>query len=213
MEQHVFIIGSKGIPAKYGGFESFVEKLTFYRKSEDIHYHVSCIVEPEKWKEENKSFEHNGAECFQIKALKIGSAKAITYDLHALKYCLNYIRAKKIEHPIIYILACRIGPFIGHYKKEIEKLGGKLFVNPDGHEWKREKWSPAVRRYWKLSEQFMVKHADLLICDSKNIEAYIQKEYKKYHPNTTFIAYGSETKRSILEDSDAKVCVWYQEKK
>ena len=50
-------------------------------------------------------------------------------------------------------------------------------VNPDGHEWLRAKWSLPVRKYWKFSEQLMVKHADLLICDSKNIEAYIQKDY------------------------------------
>ena len=48
-------------------------------------------------------------------------------------------------------------------------------VNPDGHEWLRAKWSLPVRKYWKISEQLMVKHADLLICDSKNIESYIQK--------------------------------------
>ena len=50
-------------------------------------------------------------------------------------------------------------------------------VNPDGHEWLRAKWSLPVRKYWKISEQLMVKHADLLICDSKNIESYIQKDY------------------------------------
>ena len=48
-------------------------------------------------------------------------------------------------------------------------------VNPDGHEWLRAKWSLPVRKYWKISEQLMLKHADLLICDSKNIESYIQK--------------------------------------
>ena len=44
--QHVFIIGSKGIPAQYGGFETFVEKLTQYRKSERILYHESALYRP-----------------------------------------------------------------------------------------------------------------------------------------------------------------------
>ena len=43
----------------------------------------------------------------------------------------------------------------------------------------------------------MVKYADLLICDSKNIEKYIQKEYKEYKPNTIFIAYGAETRKKF----------------
>ena len=43
--QHVFIIGSKGIPARYGGYETFVEKLTENRASPDIAYHVACAVD------------------------------------------------------------------------------------------------------------------------------------------------------------------------
>ena len=54
-----------------------------------------------------------------------------------------------------------------------------MYVNPDGHEWKRAKWSLPVRKYWKISEKYMVKHADLLICDSKNIEKYIQEDLQK----------------------------------
>ena len=78
-------------------------------------------------------------------------------------------------------------------------------VNPDGHEWLRAKWSLPVRKYWKFSEQLMVKNADLLICDSKNIEAYIQKAYTKYQPQTTYIAYGTDTSKSILNKEDEKV--------
>ncbi|MFR2192190.1 MAG: DUF1972 domain-containing protein [Streptococcus sp.] len=59
----------------------------------------------------------------------------------------------------------------------------------DGHEWLRAKWSLPVRKYWKISEQLMVKHADLLICDSKNIESYIQR-LCKYRPQTTSLPMG-----------------------
>jgi len=88
-----------------------------------------------------------------------------------------------------------------------------MYVNPDGHEWMRAKWSAPVRRYWKLSEQMMVKHADLLICDSKNIEKYIQNNYKQYHPKTRFIAYGADRKKSELSDHDSKLIDLYTEKK
>lgn len=56
----------------------------------------------------------------------------------------------------------------------------------------------------------MVKNADLLICDSKNIEKYIKEDYKKYNPNTTFIAYGAECKKSIIKDNDNKLLDWYK---
>ncbi|WP_142357686.1 DUF1972 domain-containing protein, partial [Streptococcus pneumoniae] len=102
-------------------------------------------------------------------------------------------KKNKDEAPIFYILACRIGPFISGLKKKIRAIGGRLLVNPDGHEWLRAKWSLPVRKYWKFSEQLMVKHADLLVCDSKNIEKYIQEDYKQYQPKTTYIAYGTDT--------------------
>lgn len=41
---HVFIVGSKGIPAQYGGFETFVENLTAGKQSKDLMYHVSCFL-------------------------------------------------------------------------------------------------------------------------------------------------------------------------
>ena len=45
MSKSVYIIGAKGIPAKYGGFETFVEKLTENQKNKDIHYFVACTRE------------------------------------------------------------------------------------------------------------------------------------------------------------------------
>lgn len=186
-KQQVFIIGSKGIPASYGGFETFVEKLTEYQTNFRIRYHVSRIGN------DTMRYEYNGAKCFNVNVPDIGAAKAIYYDIAALRYCINYCKVRpSIQKPIFYVLACRIGPFIGTLKKQIAELGGTLYVNPDGHEWKRAKWSASVRKYWKISEKLMVKHADLLICDSKNIEKYIRETFPKYNPRTTFIAYGSD---------------------
>lgn len=54
---HVFIVGSKGIPAQYGGFETFVENLTAGKQSKELKYHVSCMNNDEK------HFEHNDADC------------------------------------------------------------------------------------------------------------------------------------------------------
>lgn len=96
-------------------------------------------------------------------------------------------------------------------RKKIHALGGKVYLNPDGHEWMRAKWSTPVRKYWKESERMMVKYADLSICDSKNIEKYIQKEYAGYKPKTTFIAYGSETTPSTMKDNDPKYISWLDE--
>ena len=213
MRKAVYIIGSKGIPAKYGGFETFVEKLTEYQKDSNIQYYVACMRENSaKSGITEDRFEHNGAICFNVDVPNIGPARAIAYDIAAVNKAIEMAKENKDEAPIFYILACRIGPFISGLKKKIRDIGGRLLVNPDGHEWLRAKWSLPVRKYWKFSEQLMVKHADLLVCDSKNIEQYIQGDYKQYQPETTYIAYGTDTAPSNLKAEDTKVRNWYQEK-
>ncbi len=205
--QNVFIVGSKGIPGAYGGYETFVDKLTEYHQNEKtLKYHVACKST------KNSEFKYRNARCFNIKVPNIGSAQAIYYDIMALNNCCKYIKDNNIKNSIVYILACRIGPFMSHFVKKIHKLGGVVYINPDGHEWKRAKWSKPVREYWRISEKLMVKNADLIICDSKNIEKYIKNTYKEYSPKTTFIAYGAETRKSSLSDNDEKLLNWYKEK-
>lgn len=202
----VFIIGAKNCGA-YGGYETFLDKLTEYHQdNKNIKYHIA-------WKgSTSKEFEYHNAHCFQIKVPNIGPAQAIYYDVAAMKYCVRYIKENNIANPIVYILACRIGPFAKKFHNQIKKLGGKMYVNPDGHEWMRAKWSKPIRKYWKKSEQLMVKNADLLVCDSKNIEKYIHDTYSKYNPKTTFIAYGADLEPSTMADNDEKLLNWYKEK-
>lgn len=205
--QDVFIVGSKGIPGNYGGYETFVDKLTEYHQDSDqIHYYVACKSN------ENSEFTYHNATCMNIQVPEIGAAQAIYYDCKALDRVISTIQEKKIQHPIVYVLACRIGPFAAHYARKIHKLGGVFYINPDGHEFLRAKWSAPVRKYWKESEKMMVKAADLVVCDSKNIERYIQKEYASFHPKTTYIAYGTETRPSRLKNDDGKFQNWLKEK-
>lgn len=225
--QHVFIVGSKSLGA-YGGYETFVYKLTeYHQNNKNIKYHVACKANGDGCMDESKlagakrindrEFELHNAHCFKIPVPNIGPAVAIYYDVAALNYCCEYIEKNRIKNPIVYILACRIGPFMEHYYRKIHKLGGRAFLNPDGHEWLRAKWSKAIKKYWKISEQMMVKHSDLVICDSINIEKYIHKCYDRKgirggNPKTTFIAYGAETRKSTLADDAPELVDWYKQK-
>lgn len=225
--QHVFIVGSKSLGA-YGGYETFVYKLTEYnRNSKDLKFHVACKANGDGCMDETQlegvtrlsdtEFEFNNTHCFKIKVPNIGSAAAIYYDIAALNMCCQYIEKEHIKNAIVYVLACRIGTFLANFQKRIHKLGGKVYLNPDGHEWMRAKWSLPVRKYWKISEKMMVKHSDFVICDSINIEKYIHECYdgrgiKKGNPKTTYIAYGAETRKSMLADDSEKLLNWYKEK-
>lgn len=202
----MFIVGSKGIPGAYGGYETFVDRLTGLHEGDPrVRYHVACKAR------EDGEFEYHGARCFKVAVPDVGPAQAILYDVAALSRVCDYIEKNGIEHPIVYVLACRVGPFCAHFERRIHRLGGRLWVNPDGHEWARAKWSAPVRRYWRLSESLMARHCDLLVCDSKNIERYIHEEYDRpgRAPATTFVAYGADTQASPLADDDPGLATWY----
>ena len=113
--QHVFIIGAKSLGA-YGGYETFVYKLTEHQKNNNkIKYHVACKANGDGCMDETKldkvtkisdtEFEFHNAHCFKIQVPQIGAAQAIYYDLAALLVCCNYIIKNNIPHPIVYILA------------------------------------------------------------------------------------------------------------
>lgn len=200
----IFIIGSRGLPAQYGGFETFVEKLVSHKVSPRIRYHVACLSDERT----GKHFDYKGTDCFTVNPPKLGPARVIAYDMMAINYSLKFIKKEEIQEPIFYILGNTIGAFIAYFAKKIQSIGGVLLVNPDGLEWKRAKWSKPVQSYLKYSEKEMTKYADLIISDNRGIETYIHDTYP--WSNTTFIAYGTDLSKTTLTAEDASVRDWYQ---
>lgn len=97
--QHIYLVGVKSLGA-YGGYETFVYKLTEYHQNkENIEYHVACKANGDGCMDESKfdgvtkindhEFEFHNAQCFKIDVPQIGSAQAIYYDVVALKAFAN----------------------------------------------------------------------------------------------------------------------------
>lgn len=114
--QHVYIVGAKSLGA-YGGYETFVYKLTEYHQNkENIKYHVACKANGDGCMDESKfdgvtkinehEFELHNAHCFKIDVPQIGPAQAIYYDVAALKACC--------EHPLGYGNLRRVQPALRH---------------------------------------------------------------------------------------------------
>lgn len=108
--QHVYLVGAKSLGA-YGGYETFVYKLTEYHQNkENIKYHVACKANGDGCMDETKfdgvtkindhEFEFHNAHCFKIDVPQIGPAQAIYYDVAALKACCEHIKENHIPHPI-----------------------------------------------------------------------------------------------------------------
>lgn len=197
--KHVFIIGSRGLPAKYGGFETFVQQLVSHQKSKNIQYHVACLSDTSH--QEHSTYL--GADCFTINPPKLGPARVIAYDMMAISYALRLVKDRQMQSPIFYILGNTIGGFIAPFAKKIKDVGGFLFVNPDGLEWKRAKWPKPVQAYLKHAEKAMANQSNLIIADNEGIEDYIQSAYPE--AKTKFIAYGTDLSQTSLTSQSEKV--------
>ncbi len=196
---HVFIVSSKGIPAKYGGFETFVENLTARKQNKRIKYHVSCMVGKN---DEEKRYKYNGADCFQVRVPMDSATGRILHVSRVLRYVEKWSKKNRLSYPddkiVILILGCRIGPLLIPHSIVLHCLGVRILCNPDGLEWKRSKWSTTERLFLKLCERCLIRCSDFIICDSKHIEKYIREKYKII--NTTFIPYGADVKSSTCDD-------------
>ena len=131
--QHVYLVGAKSLGA-YGGYETFVYKLTEYHQNKrNIKYHVACKANGDGCMDENKyegvtrindhEFELHNAHCFKINVPQIGPAQAIYYDVAALRTCCKHIKKNNISHTIKYLMDCSIGQLERHYYKKIHKIG------------------------------------------------------------------------------------------
>jgi rhamnosyltransferase len=204
MQKSVFLIGSKGIPARYGGFETFVEKLTKYWKRNDVKFHIAIPKISSK-----SDYEYNNSRCFIINISKLGSYRSILFDLISLRESLNYINRNKLAGSIIYMLTYRIGPFLTFFKYNIKKNKVKIYLNPDGLECNRKKWGRLGRLYWKISKICALKFADLIICDSIEIQKNILVDFNKAYVKTVYISYGAELKNSEIPYENPEITEWF----
>ena len=114
-----------------------------------------------------------------------------TFTIKSINYFLKYIEDNKLENVTMLILGCKVGPLLPFWHRKLNKLNVKTIINPDGLEWKRDKWPWWIKICFKISERYSIKYTDECVCDSKAIENYIKEKYQKYNPITHFIAYGA----------------------
>lgn len=170
----VAIIGTVGVPANYGGFETLVEQLVRHNQSEDIQYAIYCS----KRSYDDERWVYHGAKTEYI-GLNANGIQSIPYDI------LSLIKASR-NSDVILILGVSGCSFLPIYRLFSKK---KLVINIDGLEHRRDKWNKWTRKFLKYSEKQAVKYGDVIVTDNKGIADYVQEEYGK---SSELIAYGGD---------------------
>lgn len=181
----VGIIGTNGLPGKYGGWDQLVIHLT-----KDLGDRFSFIVYT-SYKDTIPGLkEYNGAK-IKVVRLKANGFQSIPFDIismmHAALHC-----------DVLFICGTSGCVFL----PLIKPFGKNIVLNPDGQEWRRDKWSKPVQWFLKISEKFGVKFATNIVSDNVKIQEYIKDEYKK---NSNLIEYGGDQVLKIkLEEPTAQ---------
>jgi glycosyltransferase involved in cell wall biosynthesis len=172
--KRVNIIGSVGVPACYGGWETLVDNLLDEVAS---NYHITVFCSGRAYATRQQKYK--GANLRYIN-LKANGVQSIIYD--ALSMFLS-LRSSDVML-ILGVSGCIFLPFFKIF------YPGKIIVAIDGLEWRREKWGAFASKFLKISEFLSVKFADVIISDNQAISEYVFDTYGKL--NCSLIAYGAD---------------------
>lgn len=182
------IIGTRGIPNQYGGFEQFAEFVApeLVRRGHEVVVYNSSL---HPYKE--KSW--NGVRIVHRRdpENKLGSFGQFIYDLN----CIWHSRSQKFD------VILQLGYTSSSVWSFLFPRKAAVVTNMDGLEWMRSKYSKPVQSFLKKAEKWAALKSDALIADSKAIQAYLQKKYNK---SSAFIAYGANPVEQVSADVPAK---------
>lgn len=177
MKLKVAIIGTNGLPGRYGGWDQLLNHLTINLKNK-----FSFIVYTSSYNAVKGLREYNDAR-LKIVPLKANGMQSVLYDIVSLIHAA-------FKYDVLLVLGTSGCIFL----PVIRLFGKKIILNPDGAEWKRGKWNRPIKWFLKLSESFGIKYSDVVIADNKIIMQYIKDTY---NVNAELIEYGGDNARNV----------------
>lgn len=170
------ILGTRGIPNAYGGFEQFAQYLAMglHRKGNEVYVYNSS-------EHPYRDKEWNGIQIIHCSdwEKRIGTAGQFVYDYN----CFRDAAGRKFD------ILLHLGYTSSSVWHRLWPRDAVNIINMDGLEWKRSKYSRLTRRFLRLAERWAVKHGDILVADSIGIRDYIQAKYGR---SSFYIPYGAE---------------------
>lgn len=191
MKLRIAILGTRGIPNYYGGFEHISEYVSagLVKRGHEVTVYNSHNhpYSGDTW---------NGVKikhCFDPEYL-IGTAGQFVYDMNCL------LDARKQKFDVVLIMGYTSSSVWGWMYPQ----KSTIITNMDGMEWKRSKYSKPVKNFLKYAERLAVQYSQYYISDSKVIQSYLAD---KYHISSSYIPYGAEVftdqEREQLSPEDA----------
>lgn len=173
MTKKIAIIGTVGLPANYGGFETLTEYLTKHLATQ---YQMRVYCSDKAYSTKLKTY--NNAELKYL-AFNANGIQSVLYDIVSIFNALFYADVLLI----LGVSGCTVLPFVKLFTRK------KIIVNIDGLEWKRSKWGKSAKWFLKYSEKLAVKYADVVVADNKVIQNHV---WDSYQVKSELIAYGAD---------------------
>lgn len=157
------VIGSVGVPAKYGGFETLVHFLV-----KNLHKRLDLTVycSAHSYSEEERTESWNGAKLHYI-PLNANGLQSIFYDIWSMIHAVRHSDVLLI----LGVSGCIFLPFLKIFSKK------KVIVNIDGLEWRRPKWNFLAKKFLLFSEQVACRFADEIVTDNRILKEYVKIRY------------------------------------
>jgi len=164
LRKKIFIIGSAGIPARYGGFETYAENIASLLSQT---YNV-CVVCNRKLYTKNERV-HNGREYVKLIYLHINSNGifSLFYDFISL-----LIAYKSSDFTIL--LGAGGSIFLPFFK--IFRMP-PIATHIDGMEWQRHKWNKLVGIYLRINTRLAIQYSNYILLDNQAMKSYIPQRY------------------------------------
>ena len=179
----IAIIGTVGVPACYGGYETLVENLLTYKRDEDICYQVYCSSKSYKYKQST----YKGAKLVYL-PFKANGPQSVIYDslslIHAYFTCDQILSLGTV--------GCFILPIFKLFSKK------KFVVNLDGLDNKREKFASFYQKMIGAARKLAAKYATISISDNQGIKDYARDVYKR---DSVLIEYGGDNAKKTYDDN------------
>ncbi|MBN1274432.1 MAG: DUF1972 domain-containing protein [Candidatus Aminicenantes bacterium] len=180
--EKIAILGSRGIPAKWGGFETLAEELS--KRLFRYGYEPTVVCENIGSHIHQKTYK--GIHLKYVRTVQVRGLRSIVSHL------VSVIQSRK-GYDIIYMLGYHNAIFLlilKLYRK-------KIWINMDGLEWKRSKWGFFSRNYLRVMEKIAMLASDIVIADSTEILKYLYKKYNAGH-KISYISYGADIPETPL---------------